>query len=97
MSIQVDHTSQKLTDEERGYLLQRGRRHLVLQNDRMFPDASSSAPQGSTPPEQDEEWTEQVRELTVPELQDELSNRGLSTSGKQDTLRKRLIEAGPEA
>lgn len=94
MSIQIDLTK-KLSDEDRAYLLARGRRHLVIQNDRRHAarSSSSSAPQGTT---QDSEWAEEVRELTVQELKDELSNRGLATTGKQADLQARLIEAGPE-
>jgi SAP domain-containing protein len=97
MALQID-PDHKYTEEERRYLLARGRRHLVLQNDRRFPDkaASSPAPQGSKTPEQ-EEWEAQVNELTVAELRDELANRNLDTKGNQDTLRKRLIETGPES
>lgn len=93
MSIQIDVTK-KLNDEERAYLLQRGRRHLVLQNDRMFGPDSNPSP---APQETDSGWSDQVNELTVDELRDELSNRGLDTKGNQATLRKRLIAAGPEA
>lgn len=94
MSVQIDLT-EKLSDEDRRYLLARGRRHHVIQNDRRFNTASSSssAPQGTT---QDGEWATEVRELTVQELKDELSNRGLATTGKQADLQARLIEAGPE-
>ncbi|MBK8246290.1 MAG: hypothetical protein IPK85_02605 [Gemmatimonadetes bacterium] len=97
MARQID-TNKPLSDEDRAYLLARGRRHLVLQNDRRFAnqDASSPAPQGSKTSEQ-AEWEEQVNELTVAELRDELANRNLDTTGKQDALRKRLIEAGPES
>lgn len=94
MSIQIDLTK-KLSDEDRAYLLARGRRHLVIQNDRRFAVARNStpAPQGSN---EDGAWAEEVRELTVQELKDELSNRGLATTGKQADLQARLIEAGPE-
>ena len=70
----------------------------MLQNDRHFAGqkSSSPAPQSSKTPEQ-AEWESQVNDLTVAELRDELSNRGLETKGNQETLRKRLIEAGPEA
>lgn len=97
MAVQID-PNKKYSDEERQFLLARGRRHLVLQNDRQFADqkASGSAPQSPKTAEQ-VEWENQVSELTVPELRDELSNRGLDTKGNQETLRRRLIEAGPEA
>ena len=96
MAIQID-LDKPLSPEDREYLLARGRRYLVIQNDRQFAKkASSPAPQGSKTPEQ-AEWESQVNELTVAELRDELSNRGLDTKGNQETLRKRLIEAGPEA
>jgi hypothetical protein len=96
MSRQIDLT-QKLSDEDREYLLSRGRRHQVIVNDRQFAneDASSPAPQDSKTSE-DPEWADQVNELTTDELKDELSNRGLPTTGNQETLRKRLIKAGPE-
>jgi hypothetical protein len=98
MSRQID-LDKKLNDEDRAYLMSRGRRYLVIQNDRRFAsqstqqDAPPSAPQRTANPE----WEAQVNELTVAELRDELSNRGLDTKGNQETLRKRLIEAGPEA
>jgi hypothetical protein len=95
MSVQID-LSKKLSDEDRAYLLERNRRHLVIQNDRLFSNESSPAPQGSNTPEQDD-WEDQVNELTVAELRDELSNRNLDSKGNQETLRKRLIQAGPEA
>ena len=97
MALQID-LSKPLSAEDREYLIARGRRHLVLQNDRQFAGqkSSSPAPQGSKTPEQ-AEWESQVNDLTVAELRDELSNRGLETKGNQETLRKRLIEAGPEA
>jgi len=96
MSVQID-PNHKYTDEERAFLIARGRRHLVLQNDRRFAeDASSPAPQDSKTPEQ-VEWEEQVNELTVAELRDELANRNLDTKGNQSVLRERLIEAGPES
>lgn len=94
MSKQIDLDT-KLNDEDRAYLLSRGRRHLVLQNDRRFATASSPAPQETNPAAA--EWAAQVNELTVAELRDELANRSLDTKGNQETLRKRLIEAGPEA
>lgn len=96
MSVQID-LSKKLSDEDRAFLLARGRRHLVLQNDRTFPDkASGPAPQDPKAAER-AEWEGQVNELTLEELRDELANRNLDTKGNQQTLRKRLIEAGPEA
>lgn len=95
MARQIDLDS-KLSDEDRAYLLDRGRRYLVIQNDRRFSQPESSpAPQETN--QADAEWTAQVNELTVAELRDELNNRGLDTKGNQETLRKRLIEAGPEA
>jgi hypothetical protein len=88
---------EKLSDEDRKYLIARGRRYLVLQNDRRFNSKTSSpAPQEAKSPEQ-AEWERQVNELTVAELRDELSNRGLDTKGNQQVLRDRLIQAGPEA
>jgi hypothetical protein len=95
MSRQID-LDKKLNDEDRAYLLARGRRYLVIQNDRRFASNDgppSSAPQRTANPE----WEAQVNELTVAELRDELSNRGLDAKGNQETLRRRLSEAGPEA
>ena len=95
MSRQVD-LDKPFSKEDRAYLLSRGRRYLVIQNDRRFhpkEGAPSSAPQKTADPA----WEAQVNELTVAELRDELSNRGLDTKGTQETLRKRLIDAGPEA
>ena len=94
MSKQIDVLTHKLTQEERDYLESRGRRHLILENDRRFPD-SSSAPQRTNQSE-DEDWEDQVNELTVAELRDELTSRGLSASGNKDELRARLIGAGPD-
>src|SRR5437868_6679863 len=97
MARQIDMNA-PLSDEDRTYLLNRGRRHLVLQNDRRFKDQKASpspAPQETDP--RQTEWEAQVNELTAAELKAELSNRGLDSKGNQETLRKRLIEAGPEA
>jgi hypothetical protein len=96
MSRQID-LDEKLNDEDRQYLLARGRRHLVLQNDRRFSSKTSSPAPQETKSNEQAEWESQVNELTVAELRDELSNRGQDTKGNQETLRKRLIEAGPEA
>jgi hypothetical protein len=97
MSRQVDITAGPLSDQDRDYLEQRGRRHLILQNERMFAegDEPSPAPQGSDV-EEDESWEEEVKQLTVDELKTELGERDLSTTGNKEALQKRLIEAGPE-
>jgi len=98
MSHQVDLTK-KLNTEDRAYLLARGRRHLVLQNDRRFSSSSPSAPQGATDEQEGSEeftWEDEVKELNVEELRDALSERDLATTGNKAELQKRLIEAGPE-
>ena len=99
MAISIDLEA-PLSADDRAYLLERGRRYLVLQNDRRFADGEDSdaptpAPQESDESDQDD-WEEQVSELNVEELRDALSDRNLSTSGNKDALRKRLVEAGPE-
>jgi hypothetical protein len=91
MSRQVDIFNGPLSDEDRDYLLSRGRRHLVLQNERQFAEPSP-APQGSD----DDDWADQVDELNVAELRDELLSRGLDASGNKDALKRRLLAAGPE-
>lgn len=91
MSIQID-LEKKLSDEDRAYLLARGRRHLVLQNDRRFASRNASP----APQETEDDWEAEVKELNVEELRAELQNRDLPTSGNKAELQKRLIEAGPE-
>jgi hypothetical protein len=97
MSRQVDITVGPLSDQDREYLEQRGRRHLILQNERMFPEGEASpAPQGSTVDEEEDiTWEDEVNQLTVDELKTELSERGMPTTGNKETLQKRLIDAGP--
>ena len=94
MSRQVD-LSKPLSDEDRAYLESRGRRWQILNNDRMFAnrEGSDAAPQRRS---EEDEWADEVRELTVDELKTELAARELSTSGNKAELQKRLIEAGPE-
>lgn len=94
MSKQID-LEKKLSDEDRAYLLARGRRWQVIQNDRRFA-STTAAPQQSSNDGESDEWEAEVKELTVDELRDELANRGLSTSGNKPELQKRLIAAGPE-
>lgn len=97
MSRQVDITAGPLSDQDRDYLEQRGRRHLILQNERMFPegDEPSPAPQGSDVEEDELTWEEEVKTLTVDELKTELAERDLSTTGNKEALQKRLLDAGP--
>jgi hypothetical protein len=98
MSIQIN-IDQKLSPEDRDYLLSRGRRHLVLQNDRRFAGLADAAPAPQGPTDEGDEeidFEAEVNELTADELRDELGRRGLATTGNKDALRKRLIEAGPD-
>jgi hypothetical protein len=90
MSRQID-LSKPLNERDRQYLFDRGRRHQVIENDLRFADRKA-APQSSA----DDQWTSEVKELTVDELKSELQNRGLSTSGTKPQLQARLIESGPE-
>lgn len=97
MSIQVD-LSKPITDEERAYLLQRGRRHLVLQNDRRFQNGEFAPPADADEEEDeiDQEWVTEVEAMNVDQLRAELQRRSLSTSGKKDELQDRLIDDGPK-
>lgn len=97
MSRQINVYDHKLTQDERDYLEQRGRRHLILQNDRQFADSDAPARAPREPDEDDDEitWEEEVDELNVDELKAELSDRGLSTAGNKPELQKRLKDAGP--
>lgn len=92
MSRQVDHTAGPLSDEDKAYLNSRGRRHLILQNERMFAEDGEGAPEA----EEDLSWEEYVSLMTVDELKSELAERELPHSGNKAELQKRLIEAGPD-
>ena len=98
MSSQVDIMAGPLSDQDRAYLESRGRRHLILQNERQFPEGEASpAPQGSTVEDEEEiTWEEEVSQLTVDELKAELAERDLPVSGNKAELQQRLIKAGPD-
>jgi hypothetical protein len=97
VSKEVD-LSRPLSDEDRAYLLQRGRRHLVLQNDRQFENGEFARPDDDDEDEDeiDQEWVSEVEAMNVDQLRAELQRRSLSTSGKKDELQDRLIEDGPK-
>ncbi len=97
MSRQIDITAGPLSDQDREYLEQRGRRHMILQNERQFPEGEASpAPRGSTADDDEMTWEEEVDQLTVEELKAELAERDLAVSGNKSELQKRLKDAGPE-
>ena len=88
MSRRIDWQHTKLSDEDRAYLLSRGRRSEILANDRRFAEDGEGAPETS--------WEDEVDAMTVAELKEELTARGLPATGAKAELQNRLYEAGPE-
>jgi len=95
MARYVDHLAGPLSDEDREYLLNRGRRHLVIQNERMFSEEGEGTVNQGHRDEDEVDWDAEVNAMTVPELKEELEARGESTQGNKADLQRRLIDLGP--
>jgi hypothetical protein len=87
--------SQPLSDEDRAYLDTRGRHDLIALNDEQFggssdEEASLTSSQAEQANLQIEEEDDEYSDMTNEALREELSDRGLSTSGAKADLQARL-------
>ena len=93
MSKQINHLDHKLTEDERAYLESRGRRHLILINDRLAEDGQFVQRQDRD--DDEPSWEDEVMSMTVAELKEELAARDQVATGAKHDLQQRLIQAGP--
>lgn len=83
-----------MSDEDRQYLLDRGREDIIARLDFLFPEADEA--EGYEEDEEegdDEEQGDDYDAMTKDELAAELRDRGLPVGGRVDELRQRLRDA----
>lgn len=83
--IKNDHP---FTDDEKDYLLSRGRKALVERNSEEFPAKKVEEPKAELSPE----IVDHVKGLKLDELKEQLTSAGLDSDGSIRDLRFRLAQ-----